>query len=278
MPRQNKTKSKSAQAKSSQSDAKAFQRAVEQRRKQLARDRREFTKQKDKELKGIAKAIRGMGIYEPKALIMTPYRRKRLRSVEREFKPILDGKHFLIPIRKQDRKHAIQRAESLGIEHTKSGFILPKGGYKKAVLKRNSRGELFIERKGKTKSGVNKGRIYRDVTPLASADELDKERDRIRRAVRRLGKFEGKDKLAFVVEEDGTEGPGTMFFDNVEDLIKWLNGYVMNTAAHINFLRHVRVMKITQDDFRKKYPPKDRAKPRKIAFKKSGKFDTRGTK
>lgn len=273
MPRQNKSKTNTAQAKITRQDAIALRKSSEARRKSIAQERKQLQKAKDAELKAFLNSIRGMGIYQPKSRKLTPYRRKRTRKAKREYGEKM--KHsFFVPVPKSKRKETLRRAEGLKIEHTRTGIIVPKEGHTDVKLRRGKKGELFIERSGKTKMGPKKGRSYRSVTPLADLSELDRERDKIKRAAERLGPTTSNGKIMFRVNEDGLEGISMRIFDNVENLMKWLDNYDKTDAARINFYRHITVELVEPIEWRRlRQRQVDNYVPKKMI--NTGRYNTR---
>lgn len=277
MPKKIKGQSSKRQAQSAQlaakdiaSNAKSSQKLIEQRRRSIESSRKALQRSEDKKLKETLKTIRGMGIYEPKSADLTPYRRGRLRKVQREYKEILEpGKFFLIPLKSRpDRKTIISRSETIGIQTTRFGLIVPTNKHKRVRLKTNKHGEVFIDRSGKTKQGPNRGRVYHDTIPIASLDELELQKDRLRRAAKRMGKLKDNERLYFVVKEHGFTGKSNRSFPNIEELFRYLDTYDQDQkspdgrvykkgkskAAMINLYRHVHLIKMTSEDHKIAYP------------------------
>lgn len=290
MPKKNNQKQSASQAKNSAASAKQLQRAAQAYRKQIEVERKALRRSKDKELKAVLKNIAGMGIYEPKSPVLTPYRRRRLREVKREYGKFLSGDYFMLPIPKEDRKAVIARAEELKFDHTKFGLIVPRKKHTHARIRKgkNKKGkpEYTIIKTGKTKWGPNRGRIYTDALPLATVDDIEIEKDRIRREAKRLGPLNDDQFFIFIVEEDNTLGVSRLSFKDIEDLLQFLDeggsaSYQINPMTQTQVMRHIHIEKVTTEQKRIKYPPKDRGKPRTITkgrFITKGKFNTRGSK
>lgn len=219
----------------------------EQRQRQYAKIRAAQAKERDRILMHTIKATAGKGIYTPKEFKLTKYRRYRANKALREFGEFLDpSKYFFIKAPPKAKKQVIERAESLHMKHTKSGLFIAKEGHKKAALKYDkTHKEFTIERVGRTKRGPTRGVRYRTVTPLASLDELDKERDRIRRMADRLGPLSKNERVVFKVIENGFEGYSHHTFSNIELLLRHLENYQKTLPAKVNFFRHIQVEKVS---------------------------------
>lgn len=248
-------------------------------KKAAEKRRRAEAKAREKELQRLMKKAHDTGLYNPKSNELTKYRKHRLRQLEISHGEYLTtDKYFFLPANKQARKQIIERAHTLQIVTSRTGIFYPKEGHRSASIKKNEkRGEFFIERRGKTKSGINKGRKYRDVTPLTTIDELDKERARLERAARRLGPLARGERLVFKVVENGVEGYSHGTFSSMEHLFRYLEKYPKNVAARVNFYRHIKIEKSTITDWNTNHPPRSPgAKERRQIGQ--GKFSTRASK
>lgn len=259
---------------------------IERQRRAAEAARKAIQREKDKELKATLKKIKGMGIYEPKSFSMTPYRRKRIKSIERQYSEYLSGEDFFfIPVPKAKKNRVIDRANSLGIPTTRTGLIVPKDKHTKAVLKENPKGEFYILRTGKTKQGINQGRKYSTISPLAGLDELEKQKERLRRQAKSLGALKTGERLNFVIVEGGYEGRGTRFFSGpnaIEELFAHIDSYQKDQLANdgrlikkgksvgalVHFYRHVKIIKSTIYQFNKDYPPRSAGKAGRQRVKK----------
>lgn len=291
MPRKAKPSGSAKQQKNSQQLAKQARADYRQHQREYNADRRALEKHlraearaRDKELTRILKKARDVGLYAPKALELTPYRRRKARHLRQEYKEYLTtDKHFFLPANKERRAQILAKASALNIGTSRTGIFVPKEYYKRARLKEDKkRGEFFVERSGKTKTGANTGRIYHDAIPLASVSEIDSERDRIRRLAKRLCPLRDGEVLAFKVSEYGSEGYSRMVFIGdtceaaIENLIKYLDKYKKSEAARINFYRHITVEKWSSfKQYYKEHPTRDVGKKaRRIV----GKHNTRSSK
>lgn len=204
-------------------------------------------RERDRLLLSTIKAARDKGIYNPKELKLTKYRRYRANQVARQYGEFLDtSKYFFVKAPKKAQANIIERAESLNMKHTRSGIFISKEGHKRAILKQDKkRKEYFIQRTGRTKRGPTKGVKYKTITPLASVDELDKERDRLRSLAKAIGPLKKNERITFVVIENGIEGFGHSTFTNIELLLTYLENYRKNTPSKVNFFRHIEIRKTT---------------------------------
>ncbi len=282
MPTQNKRRGNKSQASNSQNISREYSASVkeyERYKREAAKAREKAAKARDKELSALLKKSSDLGIYSPKSTELTRYRRSRLNQVKREYGEYLNNqKYFFIPVGKQERKTVTPRAQSLEVVTTKTGIFYPKEGHKSASLKIDKRRqEFFIERRGKTKAGVNKGRLYRDVTPLTSIDQIDRERDRLTRMAKRLGPLGPNERLVFKVVENGTEGYSHGTFSNMNLMLGYLDKYPKSTAARVNFFRHIKVEKSTVKEWNALHPPRSPGAKERTKIER-GKYNTRRSK
>lgn len=224
-------------------------------------------KRLDKELRSFIKAAKNTGVYDIKlpkgqrigTAKLSRHQRYRASKAMKAFGDFFDpAKFVLIVPPKSDLKKVKERAEGLGLKPTRRGFFAPTEGYQKVTLGYDrKRKEYHIKRSGKTKMGINKGKRYTKVTPLAGIDELTEERERIRRLMKKLEPLEGDERFAFEVREAGNEGYSHFTFTSLDDLFKRLEEYRKTTAARVNFYRHIHIVKTKS--FRhwfKEHPPK----------------------
>lgn len=197
----------------------------------------------ERTLKTALKQVRGKGIYEPKGIELTPYRRGRIKKVVKEYGDLLDPKkYFFLEAPKARREEVKTRAESLRLKNTRRGVFIERQGYRKAVLKEDkSNHELYIERTGRIKRGPTKGKKYRTITPLASLDELDAEKDRLRKLADKFLPLKPNQRFAFSVKENGYEGFSHQTFTDIERLLSYLEFYQKTAASRINFYRHIEL-------------------------------------
>lgn len=281
MPRKSsggRTRSQARNSKEFQRELRARQRAREREynkqarefEKRLAKEKRE----RDKQLTRILNESVNTGIYKPRSTELTPYRRKKLRGIEQQFGQYLDKhKYFFLPAAPKARKKILDRARNLEMQTTHTGLFFPREGHTSAKIKEDKRrGEFFIERKGKTKTGVNKGRHYKNIIPLATADDLDRERQRIREMADALGPLGDKDRIAFKIVENGQEGYSHATFSNIDLLLKYLDQYPKKVAAKVNFFRHIQVEKSSVSEWFRSHPS------RPAGRKGRQRFDTRRSK
>ena len=270
-------KSEQAKAKQKSQNFNQLQKEYTQYKRDLEKARKASARARDKEYRGILKAASKTGLYKPKSEELTKYRRSRARQIKRDYGDYLDPKkYFFLPLPKNKKSDVIKRADTLKITTSRTGIFYPKEGHKTASIKKDKkRDEYYIERRGKTKTGINKGLKYRDVTPIATLDELDNERERLRRAAKRLGKMGENDFYAFVVVENGLEGYSHYTFRTIEQLISHIDSYPKNVAAKINFFRHIKVVKTQPMTWKDLHPTRS---PGKAGRRYRGKNDTRRSK
>lgn len=213
-------------------------------------------RERDQILMRAIKRTAKVGIYNPKELKLTKYRRYRARKAIREYGDFLTpSKFFFVKAPVKAKKSIFERADSLQIKHTRTGLLVPKEGHTRARLKTDKkRKEFFIERSGRTKRGPTRGVRYRTITPLASIDELDFERDRLRRLAKQLGPIGPKDRITFKVIENGLEGYSHATFSNIELLINYLEHYRKSIPAKVNFFRHIAIEKTSASQWFAEHP------------------------
>lgn len=192
------------------------------------------------------------GLYNPKEFKLTKYRRKRTEEILHLYGQVLSpDKYFFLKANKKDRARVKARADAMQMLGTKTGIFVHRNGYNKASIKVDrKRGELYIERSGKTKRGPTKGKIYRSVLPLASIDELTFEKDRLRALAKQLGPLKQGEVLTFKVVEDGLEGYHNKTYSDIELMINYLGLYQKTLAARVQFYRHIEIVKTKSSDWR----------------------------
>lgn len=221
-------------------------------KKYVAKQRAEQKKARDAILRDTLRKAKGKGLYDPKSLKLTDYRRKQARKIQREYGEFLNSdKYFFVAPAKTETAKFVDRAKALTMKTTKTGVFIAKEGHKTAKVKYDKkRDELYIERRGKRKVGPSgSASTHRTITPLASADELDKERDRLRALGNKLGPLKGDDRLIFTVHENGIEGYSKNTFGHIDLLLQYLDRYQKNTPAKVQFFRHITVEKRGRDEY-----------------------------
>lgn len=231
----------------------------------VARVRRMEVAAQKKLLTNILRNVRGKGIYDPKSLELTKYRKARAKKVLKEYGTFLDTKkYFFVKAPKTRRAEVKERAIALRLKPTSTGVFVERQGHKKATLKENKKNkELYIERSGRTKSGPLKGKRYTSHLPLASVDELDKEKDRLREMAKRMPLRNRGERLAFKIRENGIDGYSHSTFNSIEGLLSYLGQYHKSIAARINFFRHIELERVeTNMEWSLAHPPMSRAERR----------------
>lgn len=260
----NKSKSSVTKSQAQLKRSREAKTRATQYQKQLMKNRAAAKRSEETQLRHLLKNVRGKGIYDPKGNELTKYRKSRLRKAVKEFGSYLDPtKYFFVPAPKNRKKEVIERATNLKIKTSSIGVFIEKAGHKKATLKEDKkRREIYIERSGKTKRGATKGKRYRTITPLASLDELDNERVRIKALADGLGKLKKNEVLAFKIQENGGEGYSHLTFGNIDLLLNYLDKYKKSAPAKINFYRHIQVEKVeTSDKWFKEHPVQAAGRP-----------------
>lgn len=266
MPSKIRRGGKSAQAQNSKQFSKSLNAEIAARNKDFRAEQRAFekslrdaAKQREKEYHQLLKIVRGKGIYEPKNNELTKYRKDRLRQAKNTFGEYLNDKYFFIPVGKKAKAEVMSKAEMLSITHTRAGLFFSKQGHTRATIKKDKeREEYYIERSGKVKRGTNTGRKYKSILPLASLDELDRERERLRKLALALGPLKKNERLVFKVIENSNEGYSQGVFDDIELLLRNLDNYQKKHAARVNFFRHIQVEKSNPVVWRREHPNKAR--------------------
>lgn len=258
MPTRNSKSRLSEQEKKRRAQARQREKLLETKRREKAKAAwlKKQAKERDKALEKLLKNVRGKGIYDPKSLELTPYRRKRAKSIGDKFGELLDpAKYFFVPLPKKVRKSALEKARKINIstirdgeefrEASKTGLFIAKKNYTKARLTIDKKsGELGITKSGKTKHGPNRGKQYKEHLPLVDFDELTRSKERLRKMAERLGPLKKGETLAFSVTENGASGYSKNIYKNIDFLLKDLEKYEMITPARVQFYRHISIVKV----------------------------------
>lgn len=227
----------------------ARQKEREKRNKIIARNKANYyaseRKSIEKQLKKLLRDVRGKGIYESKGTELTRYRKSRLNKIAQTFGNVFDPKEYaFILAPKKVRGKILERAASLEMKVTRTGIFVPKEKNNKVKLGYDKKhGEYYIKKSGRTKWGINQGRKYTTITPLASVDELEKEIERLRSQASKLGPLGKDERITFEITESGNEGYSHSTFKNVELMLKHLENYRKTTAARLQFFRHIKIVK-----------------------------------
>lgn len=267
MPKQGNSKKVPSQASSLKKLKRQLDRAQntakETQNKKIYKEAK--AREKELKLKITMTAVKGKGIYDPKGDDLTKYRKTRLNKIAKEFGDFFDISKFeFIPVPKDNSKTLLERATGLDFKTTRLGLFAPKNHYSKVQLKKDKkRNEFYIERSGKTKWGINSGRKYRSITPLASVDELSNEIERIKNMGEKLGPLGKNERLTFEVNETGNEGYSHATFKDIKSLMNYLDQYLKTTAAKLQFYRHISIVKTESvKKWFQEHPPK---MPKKFA-------------
>lgn len=294
-PTKSRGKSQGKNAPALEKETKAEYRAS---LREHARQKREFEKLKrnaakarDKELSAVLKRASAIGLYSPKSPELTSYRRKRARQIEREFRDLLDPTKTLVvnippKASAKERRALRERSERIGMKTTRKTILVPADKHTWASLKHDKKhNEYYVERRGKTKRGKNKGRIYRDHIPLAEEYEIDKERARLRRAWKRLTPLKDNERIAFRVTGFGYDGYSRNVYSSLELLLADLAKYhALAAEKQLQFFRSVILEKTSSvQQWEMEHPtrsPGEKHRPnlRKQNRVRPGKHSTRKSK
>lgn len=254
MPHPPRKASAKGQAKKLTDAQKARQKDQRDYRRKLARIIANDKRAQERSLKATLKTVKGKGIYEPKSLELTPYRRKRARKVQREYGDFLNPLKFLfVSVPVESRAKVFDRAKALGISTTKDGegmlskigLFIRRGGYTSAkLITEKKSGEAVIVRSGKIKRGPHAGRRYTSKLPLASLDELEREKERLIAMGTSFGPLKKNEQLSFAIHDGDKNGYSHSTFSDISLLLNHINNYQMSKAGMINYLRHVEIHKI----------------------------------
>lgn len=237
------------------------------------KDRAAFQAQIDRQYEKQLREFERLGIYQPKAQELTPYRKKRIRQATREYHEFLEGDYSFVAL--PDKK-AVSQAASLDMKTTHKGVFVAREGHTRVKLTRR-KGELYIDRSGKTKVGVSghERRYVVERIPLATVDELTRERDRLIREARALGPLKDNERLAFKLTtytKDGkmVEGYSRQVFDDIDKLIEEVEKYEKSIKWKLaQIFRSITIMKTASGPtWFREHPRKDtRFKKRKVNIK-----------
>lgn len=244
------------------------------RKEHYARVRKEVIKAQRITLRNALKWSKGKGIYEPKSLELTKYRKSRARKVIKEYGPFIDvKKYFFVQAPKARRVEVIQRAEGLKLKATHTGIFIAREGHTKARFKESKKyKELYIERSGRTKRGPSRGRRYTHVTPITSVDELETAKDRLKDLAASLPIRNKNERLAFKTKSNGVDGYSHATFADVGLLLEWLENYKMSLANRIQFYRDIEIERVeTSVEWFKEHPARSSRERRAILRRSKGK-------
>lgn len=245
----------------------------QQTREHVARVRKQVAREQVKTLKAALKWSRGKGIYEPKSVELTKYRKYRVRKIIKEYRPFLDTKKFFfVTAPKARREEVRQRAEGLKLKATSTGVFIERQGHTKARFKESRKlKELYIERSGRTKRGPSRGRRYTHVTPITSIDELEKARDRLRELGEAIPIRNKGERLVFKTRSNGIEGYSHNTYADIDLLIGDLAKYRMSLANQIQFFRDITIERVeTSAQWRLDHPPRSSRERRALLRRSKG--------
>lgn len=227
------------------------------------------------------KAIKAIGVYEPKSSELTRYRKTRINKAykahEQYVSPRLKNQvrgytgpdldkisgpdhYFFVSadkLSKSQRKEFLRNARSLDMVTTPRGVILEREGHRKARIKYDKRRDEFdIVLTGKVKRGPDRGKVSTQRIPVAPLDHLQDEEKRLRAMAQSFGPLGPNDILSFKLYDNHVEvGAHRGTYDSVAGVMNALNQYHKdNKGARLAFFRLVTVQKSTMTQWVKDHP------------------------
>jgi hypothetical protein len=207
--------------------------------------------------------LKRVGVYSPKSTKRTKYRERRIREGYREFADQLNPLEYLfVPVKKQRRKILAKTAQFPDVfKNTKKGLFVAREGYAGASLKTDKSGEARVERFNKIRTGPSgKSQRFTSSIPIASFDELDRQRDRLEKVASDLGPLKDGEQLVYIVHDNGSENYGRNRYGDIESMMNKLYSQsggaareagTKRTLQYAGIMRHIEVRKISEVQWRK---------------------------
>lgn len=257
------------QAELSSAQQKRAQKEFGKQLRAWERDRDAYQRQIDRQYTKQLTKLESLGIYEPKGEALTPYRKRRIRALTREFHEFLEGDYVHV---KLPSKAAVAQAEALHFKGTRRGAFIPREGHTRVKVTER-KGELYIDRSGKTKRGTGgaERRYVVERIPLRGLDELSTEKARLARELENLGPLTGSQRYAFVLTtHDGMEGYSRSVYTDIERMIADLEKYEKAIPwKQLQIFRHISIIKTESSrTYFREHPTKEKGfKKRKVNLK-----------
>ncbi len=237
----------------------------------------EKRKARDKEYRRRKQILKKFGIYEPKGVELTRYRKHEINRYWSEFHDVVTRpEKYLIAkpsksLTTNQKRKALAKAKEMDVAYvTKKTVILPREGYTGATIRYSKKDdEAYIIRRGKVKHGINKGKRYTDHLSLAGLDGLEKVKDKLKRQSKRLGPLkEGQVYVFKVIVKGETYGYSHSNFENLDLLTDYVLRYHNNIPQQISFARLIHIEKHMPFEWNRDRPrPLTREQRRRLRLK-----------
>lgn len=238
---------------------------------------KEAQKARDAQTRDEMRNLRQTGLYAPTSNKLTKSRRARVKKLTGTFSELLSADtFFFIPLKGnlKDRKKVSRTAKQRNLTATLRGIFLPKGEYTSAKVRksRKVKGETIIELDGWEKRGEKKRKRKKAIIPLTPLDKLTLRERKLERMAGDLGPLGPNDRYAFEVidpSDEGHNGYSHNTFDSYDKLLAKLHEYIVSRtkANGLRFLRMVRIVKTTVDEWSTIHPPYQKPRRRRSRAK-----------
>lgn len=217
-------------------------------------------RQRNKEFAALLKPLQKFGIYNPKETKLTKYRAARVRKAYKEFADMLDPTKFLFAQAPKKKARTLKKKAKAFpdvYKPTNRGIFVAREGFKTAKVQVDKSGEASIIRAGKSETGERVRRRTKSITPLATLDDMDRQRDKIRKAAEKLGPLKPGEGYVYIIKDNGGENYGRNIYGSLDLLLAKLDGYDKGRAreagkrglAWLTLMRHLEIQKWSYDQF-----------------------------
>lgn len=239
---------------------------MERERTRQARERAKAAKARERsterQLKKALKTLKDAGAYEPTSDVLTPWRKRKIRQLEKEYRQFLNPDEFFFrsapkSISNVGRKNLREGAQAQGYKATRKGVFIPKktveGGVEKTFTRaRIERSTLRGKRAWRVVEEriTKKGTIEKHVVPLVKADfvvgelrDMETELADIKRKMRK------GDSIRFLIGRTGLSFEAYAA-DAIDMLLRKLQFYKDTVGAVAQMLAHTRFVITRQGETR----------------------------
>ena len=198
------------------------------------------------------------GLYQPKALVLTKYRKSRINKLWNSFEEELTSKNVLFVKFPQNISPAKlrERAGAMEMKSSRKGIFVEKEGQRHGHMQYNKEfGEYEIILTGKTKFGKRRGSKIREQIPLAKASAIEKELSKLKMQAR-SEKLKKGEYYRIKVTAPNSDGFSRMIYKDINEALAYLKLMEKPMASRLAFYRYLSIEKVTEIQHRREYKAK----------------------
>lgn len=198
------------------------------------------------------------GLYQPKAQTLTPYRKRRVNALVREFGPLLNTDlTFFLKAPAKARKGA----KEAGFTTTRKGIFVEREREKGHILERAK----LVKRRARDRYDIvadrpiEKSKLGREretyILPLAGGDTLAKSRASLEELVSGYPRPGRDRRYRFTISDAQGSFMSRRAFTSIEELWEYALQYRKTKTDQIAFLDKLEIVIVKRGDGRKRFDP-----------------------